>query len=534
MDLPHPAHGDLPHATHGDLPHAPHGLPLSQVVARLGSAVAEIVTPGPDPVVDDVTLAEPEQSLGVAGDIVLGLGVGTSDSAVALVDKMAAKGVDALGLRRPVAFDPAVRDAAADARVALVAIADDVSWAHLAWLLREILDRSGVDPSTSQSTAGDDLFALADACTALLGAPVTVEDTRNRVVAYSELHDEADPVRVSTILGRRAPAATVAALRSRGVFRQLARSDEPLFLPPAPDGSLGGRHIIPTRVGEEWVGSIWAVVDEPLPAARIEQARDLVRLVALHLLRLRTESEVGRRLVDERVRAALEGESSASATLPEPPWRAVVLGTDPGTTAEAGLALWEAVLRRTSWRRPLLSTVDSQVVAIVTDPPPGTPPEPGTWASVRRVVTDVATRQPWAEAAAGPPATDVGDLARSLAGARDLVRLKASGAVTDVIVSGEGVWAELTVSRAVDSVAGSTASSDDPITAAGLDPALVETLRVWLDHPADPRACAEALHVHPNTVRYRMGRVRELLDVDLADPTVRLALALLTRIDRSA
>ena len=127
MDLPHPAHGDLPHATHGDLPHAPHGLPLSQVVARLGSAVAEIVTPGPDPVVDDVTLAEPEQSLGVAGDIVLGLGVGTSDSAVALVDKMAAKGVDALGLRRPVAFDPAVRDAAADARVALVAIADDVS-----------------------------------------------------------------------------------------------------------------------------------------------------------------------------------------------------------------------------------------------------------------------------------------------------------------------------------------------------------------------------------------------------------------------
>ena len=46
MDLPHPAHGDLPHAA--------HGLPLSQVVARLGSAVAEIVTPGPDPVVDDV------------------------------------------------------------------------------------------------------------------------------------------------------------------------------------------------------------------------------------------------------------------------------------------------------------------------------------------------------------------------------------------------------------------------------------------------------------------------------------------------
>lgn len=56
------------------------------------------------------------------------------------------------------------------------------------------------------------------------------------------------------------------------------------------------------------------------------------------------------------------------------------------------------------------------------------------------------------------------------------------------------------------------------------DAALVETLRAWLDHPGNLKAAATALHVHPNTVRYRMAQVRAHLGVDLNDPTVVLAL----------
>ena len=35
-------------------------------------------------------------------------------------------------------------------------------------------------------------------------------------------------------------------------------------------------------------------------------------------------------------------------------------------------------------------------------------------------------------------------------------------------------------------------------------------------------AAAEAVQVHPNTFRYRMRRVRELFELDLEDPDVRL------------
>ncbi|MDT5145988.1 MAG: hypothetical protein QOC58_633, partial [Mycobacterium sp.] len=58
------------------------------------------------------------------------------------------------------------------------------------------------------------------------------------------------------------------------------------------------------------------------------------------------------------------------------------------------------------------------------------------------------------------------------------------------------------------------------------DPALAQTLRVYLDEFGDVGAAAEQLHVHPNTVRYRIRRIETMLTTSLADPDVRLLLSL--------
>jgi hypothetical protein len=55
---------------------------------------------------------------------------------------------------------------------------------------------------------------------------------------------------------------------------------------------------------------------------------------------------------------------------------------------------------------------------------------------------------------------------------------------------------------------------------------LRETLRSWLRHMGDRRAMAEELHVHPQTVRYRMGRLHDLFGDSLDDPAVRARLML--------
>jgi hypothetical protein len=60
---------------------------------------------------------------------------------------------------------------------------------------------------------------------------------------------------------------------------------------------------------------------------------------------------------------------------------------------------------------------------------------------------------------------------------------------------------------------------------------LLETLEAWLDHQRHTPRVAAQLHVHPQTVRYRLGKLRELLgnELERADERFELELALRLR-----
>jgi DNA-binding PucR family transcriptional regulator len=58
---------------------------------------------------------------------------------------------------------------------------------------------------------------------------------------------------------------------------------------------------------------------------------------------------------------------------------------------------------------------------------------------------------------------------------------------------------------------------------------LAETLRAWVDRPGQVQAIAATLGVHPQTVRYRMTRLRELFGERLEDPEARFELAVALR-----
>lgn len=67
---------------------------------------------------------------------------------------------------------------------------------------------------------------------------------------------------------------------------------------------------------------------------------------------------------------------------------------------------------------------------------------------------------------------------------------------------------------------------------AGSRSRLTETLEAWLGEQGRLGAVAERLGVHPQTVRYRMGRLRELFGDALEDPEERFWLELALRIER--
>ena len=75
-------------------------------------------------------------------------------------------------------------------------------------------------------------------------------------------------------------------------------------------------------------------------------------------------------------------------------------------------------------------------------------------------------------------------------------------------------------SAALAPLEGETAASRDRLS---------RTLLAWLRHRGRTELVAEALHVHPQTVRYRVGRLREIYGERLDDPDVRFELELALR-----
>ncbi|HEU5005422.1 MAG TPA: helix-turn-helix domain-containing protein, partial [Jatrophihabitantaceae bacterium] len=56
------------------------------------------------------------------------------------------------------------------------------------------------------------------------------------------------------------------------------------------------------------------------------------------------------------------------------------------------------------------------------------------------------------------------------------------------------------------------------------------TLRAWLDAFGDVIAASAAVYVHPNTFRYRLRRLAEVGQIDLADSQARFSAMLQLRI----
>jgi DNA-binding PucR family transcriptional regulator len=118
---------------------------------------------------------------------------------------------------------------------------------------------------------------------------------------------------------------------------------------------------------------------------------------------------------------------------------------------------------------------------------------------------------------------------RSAARARDVHRLMAGGIVpASPLVLADDHLADLIVhsdpALAQDLARRRLAPLDELKPAARRR--LRATLAAWLDHHGSVRQTAGALHVHPQTIRYRLAQLRELFGDQLDDPRARFELGL--------
>ncbi|HEX6468869.1 MAG TPA: helix-turn-helix domain-containing protein [Streptosporangiaceae bacterium] len=532
---------------------------LGRVLDDLGATLLDLAYGDPDRHQDigGVVIYDPlDRPVLPPHALVLGVGVDAPKEIAALLRGLARDHAAALVLRSPVPLSGEVRAAADDSGVAVLGLSRGAPWGHLGEMLRSLLAEGDVGEAEPESLGGlpsGDLFAVANAIASLLDAPITIEDRSSRVLAFSGRQDEADASRVEVILGRQVPEWISRILRERGVFRDLLRSDVPVFIEPFPDGAGGytlPRVAIGVRAGDEVLGSIWAAVPGPLSGERNEALRESAKLVALHLLRVRAGADVQRRIRADLLSSALGGGVGAGEALGRLGLSGqplLVLGLALGERADSGSAAVAHDRERLSDAFALhLSAIQPRsVTAAIGEVTYGLLPLHGAAAEeveirAERTLQDfldrVGDRLP-SIAAVGTVALDVSGVARSRSCVDRVLRLLRDGRIDRRVgrleeLQGEALLMELRDLAAArgDRPTGPLARLIEYDRRRGGN--LVPTLRAWLDAFGDVVAAADSLFVHQNTFRYRLRRVAEVGDVDLSDPDQRFAAMLQLRVLR--
>ena len=528
---------------------AADALTVGELVETVGVGVVEVVAAprGLDiPITDTVIYDPDEDTVAREGDIVLAVGIDVSRAeGRALLRGAGEAGAAAVVVKlRSDAQHSAAVGAAEDAGVAVLAAAADAAWGQLHALVRTVTATVGLqDESAPGGAAVGDLFGLANAVAAMVGGPVTIEDPRSTVLAYSSLDSgEIDDARRATILGRRVPDEWLKRLRDDGVFRRLFR-DEGVVRAEYPDLGIKPRIATAVRAGDEILGSIWVQEgNRPLGDEAEIALLEAARIAALHLLRHRSSADLERGRRADLLRGALDGRVTPEALAPvlqvAPATSVTVVAfelVEPGEEAAVSVLADRAASLITlyceSYRRQATAVALGPVVYVVV--PMAGPDDRMRLQALASDIVERASESLNLELRAGIGAT-VPALSGLLTSRREADRVLR--ALVSTPTAGAVASVDQVRSRVVLQQLQELAASDPSLRAGKLD-VLVEhdrdrgteyvpTLRAYFAHLGDVPAAAKAQEVHANTFRYRLRRLAEVAAIDLDDPVERLVLQL--------
>ncbi|WP_158712236.1 PucR family transcriptional regulator [Streptomyces sp. NRRL F-5135] len=521
---------------------------LGRLVERLGSTLLTIKAGPRQPgrAVTTVVLHDPLDRPDVPPDaVVLGVGVAVDDSLATLVRALGKAGATALVVREPVAIDEVVAREAETGNVSIFGLVQGASWIHVATLLSGALHVSTDGHPSVGGDADRDLFALANLLSALLDAPVTIEDLSSRVLAFSADQAGTDEPRRLTILGLQVPEIYSGYVREHGMFRLVYASDRPVFMQnPAP--GVHPRVAMRVQAGDEILGSIWAAVAAPLTPEREATMIEAARVIALEMLRARVSADASQRLGVALLSTLIEGGAGALESAQQLGFGSssacvLVFGplqSDEEVRTAADIQRIASTLRthlRPTYPRAVAAQLGGAVYAVV----PVRAATPSAVEAVKDLAAEFIARLDTTTefcAGLGCVVENVSELAASRRDADAALRVLRSNprdgrrvaSLADVLI--ESLLLRLSDLMAADRIelAGPLADLEDYDAKHGTD--LLPTLQSWLEHFGDVAAAARAVHVHKNTLRYRLDRIQQIAGVDLTDPDERFGLMLQLRL----
>lgn len=389
----------------------------------------------------------------------------------------------------------------------------------------------------------------------LMRLSVTVEDARYQVLAHAEWEGSMDPVREATLSAGTTPAEVIRRCQVDGIIDQLHKTSRPFLFRGYADFQMRDRIVSPVKVSGDTVGYVDVLgggrAFTPLDMRTAEHA---ATIIALHILRQQSVAEVEARVRHSFVDALLGGYFAAN----DAEWmdRARLFGFDPsrshvviivGPLVHSGSARGRALEGRHDYqaRQRIRDAVQAglalcdlpqfitcslnRVVMFLPVPPAGA-------GSLRRQVERVHQRvqaelgKLTVSMMCGGVHAGIAGLRRSFEEAEILTELQAPRRPL--------MWyQDCLVLQMVNGVADPRLLEDlvqatlSRLQAHPSGDMLVQTVEALVSCNFRQTLAAKRLHVHRNTLLYRLELIERLLDCALDDleTQVRLYLALRAR-----
>jgi sugar diacid utilization regulator len=402
------------------------------------------------------------------------------------------------------------------------------------------------DSTSAQDRSGaarDDLTRAVDAIADSLGASLIVEDQFFQLVGYSRVLEGIDEARRQAILNRQLPSLYQRVFNRQGVLAALRSSDGVIEVKGSPEIGLGPRLTIAVRDAGEFLGSIWlARSDRTFDTADRATLKAFAATLAPIMRRMDSALDDRRCLLRRTTSQIIHGHAPAAALnlcqdlgIPIHGGLHVALFKTRGVpgdseTNAAALNSIQSTLDSVATKsnsRILTAVTDTAVEALFAGCPE--PEDTCTAALPRRLITEVLHDAPTkgVQAMAG-----IGCHRHSLADAHEstdeaMKVLKAMPSGRCAVASMSDVWAEVALSECLASLEEPLSQWAEKLNAAfesdlSSGTEYIPTLLAIMESWGDVKKAARSLHIHPNTLRYRLSRFQRLSGLELSAPDQRL------------
>jgi DNA-binding PucR family transcriptional regulator len=534
------------------------GVGLGQLLLALDATMVSLVDAprGLDlPVASAALIDSDDVRMGLSvgagsADVFFLLGIGEADTLQWLDRQTSNPASAAIFVKEP---SEAVVARAVAAGTAVVAVEPRARWERLYQLVNHVFEHHG-DHADPLYDSGTDLFGLAQSIADRTHGMVSIEDAQSHVLAYSASDDEADELRRLSILGRAGPPEHLEWIGQWGIFDALAASVDVVHVAERPELGLRPRLAIgihqppaDARHAPGFAGTIWVqqgsrpLADDAeavLRGAAVLAARIMSRLAATPSTHARQVQELLGLIESEDGHPAGIGDISRELGIVAD-GRAALIGFDTLSDPKS-VPKPDSRTRHTRLAEVLALSAsafrgDAQVAAAgsrvyVLLPQTASAKSVNSW--IRGTIASLRTELGLTLRAV--TATPVAGLAAAAAARVEVDRVLDSAERHPSAIGQVTSLAEARTTVLLDEIVtlvGTDARLVDPRVRElrEQNPALAETLQVYLDSFGDVAAAARRLQVHPNTVRYRVRRIEKLMSTSLSDPEARLLLALSLR-----